>query len=604
MLNGKNHPPKAKREQKPGRGQNPLAPRARAPKAAHGHGRWARLASLALALCLGAGLFAGCMPASVENQNPTLPQVPSSLIENSGGNGGPGQPGSGQPAEQPAAAPPEGGELVVMLPSGHQALANLLAETAAMDGITLRLVTQAAGDGYAQAAAKALQEETIDLFWVANSKDAALFLEQDNLTDMAEKGGSPAFAALAQMVPGPARLLDEAKVYGLPVGFHAEGYVVNLELLGALLGTEEYARLQDDLVRCTWEEWVVLVETLQSYLLRPARMGVDLAGTTYTTPAYRPAIAQPLRGMFAVASADAEKLVDSGLDAALNGAFATRQDWDAAANVDRVAAYRPAVEPLGGMLDLETQYMTVEGTAAWRGEDYDPAAAVGAQTAENLFVAGTALFLRADSRQALAIEQENEALANKLALVPVKLSAPLEVEEPGAYDENGEELGEETQKALQEAYAADKKQTEAVAARIEENNARLSWRTDGWLCIGSGAASPRGAQTLLLRLHTTPEGTAAITEKLQLAPFALRYTKNTVLGQLGAAAQSGHAPAAFMGDAPAQAYTALGSWVQENMLTVYEWDTEVLRGFITTMMPALGLPVRIEDLPPAAEEAE
>lgn len=482
---------------------------------------------------------------------------------------------------EPATRTP--GEVTILLPTGREDIARILADIGAEDGITVRMTTKPAGSTYTAALQQALEGETPpELYWVEGTAQDAVLEEAGLMADLMAPGQSPSVAALASMVPQESRLLREKQVLGLPLGYTAQGYLVNIELLAALLGAEDIVTLARDLYACTARQWQYLVETLQAYLQSPARIQLKIADNTYTTPAYRPAAARPLRGMFAVPEREEGPFVAAALNAAVNAAFADRDDWEALSSQEKSARLAQVLPALLALFDLETLYMGTEESAVWRGEDFPNRARPGLQEATALLEGGSVLMLRCDSRTALAME--TGPLAGKLALLPIKLQVPQTMEDEEEAQDTSEAEAEEDPN--EDNYDADD-----AAAAMAENGERLAYATDGYLCLTPGAAGRTHAENLLLRLYTTPAGTNAITGRLGLYPFTGAMPQGLIQQQLWQAALGGKGRLSVLpASLSEKAEAPMGKLLYDSMMPAAEWDAALQQSFYSACYAALGLP--------------
>lgn len=522
-------------------------------------------AAMALVLALGLG---GCLPA---------------------GTGGPAQGAGSLPTGVGGAASSATekgpGAVTVLLPAGQEVLEGILTDMAAVDGTALSVIKKPAGSGYAEAVQQALAEETPpDLVWMPGENEMQL-LGQDAFCNLLDGQNTTTMQALAGLVPAGSRLLNQQKVYGLPVGYYAQGYLVNLELLAKLLNTSNLAQLQSDLARATWRQWVGLASGMQLYLQQPRRMQLKLANTTYTTPAYRPSEAQGLRGVFSVADGDADMLVTTALLAAQGAMFEDMDSWLALEEEDRRERTFSSLAALYGLLDFETMHMARREGVVWRGEVYAQRTPQSAEEAMELFSGGTALFLRADSRTGQQLERENPALWGKLGLVPVKLPVP----EPEEEAENGQSGEEETEEDPS-GEALD------VEGLLAEQNGQLWYASEGYLCLAATAAGNAAAQTLLLRLFTTTQGIDALSQGLGLQVFTSPVSASPLMRQVAAATQNDAGGLLFIQKQElARPVAALGKYVTEELMGKEEWtDEEEGYEFLRVGLNAFGLYVEVD----------
>ena len=521
-----------------------------------------------LCLALSGMMLCGCAPQSVASSS-AQPYLPPSTSSS-------GAPKSSAPkssAPESISQNTSGETLSIVLPAHMAGLEEELQKLAAADGNTLNFRAEATGTQYIEETKGLLDsEQAPDIIWVQNEMDFGALGGEEQFTDMQSVSSAPAFAALAGMAPRAGRLGKPSAVYGLPMGDYAYGYLVNIELLGALLGTKNYTALQNNLADCTFKQWSALSNALEQYLARPGRMRLALGNTTYQTPDYRPKEAQSLRGMYAFADADTQALCQGVLVAATQLVQKTNAQGETAA--ERQLASDAVLTSLFEVLNSETMHMARREGVFRRGAEYaERDEKLSAEEAKALFAEGIALFLRADSRAGFALEDEYPALAGKLALVPLKFAPP-----PVAQSAASEE---ETQK--EDAPAT---QEIAVAALIEEQN-HLLWRGgSGYLLLPEKAKHSAAAQALLLRLFASEEGIKAIQNTLHVQPFSDLAPSGPLALQVGQAATGGM-PITLQSGVLARAEENIGAYVRDELMAKDEWSSEDTNAFLAVAKAAL-----------------
>lgn len=496
-----------------------------------------------LAAILSAIFFVGCAGGCARSQS---------------GSGQPAQEALPQPTSQAASRPEQQGSLTLMLPPGQTALASVLDTVVSAEGHTLQVETGSEAD-YQLSLRRRLEESGgPDLFWVEGEKQAWQLLGEDFIPfeDLAGSGSSSLMQALADMVPADSRLLQADSVYGLPVGFYAQGYLVNLPVITALLGSDDEDAVLHDLTQATYEQWGAMAAALASFLEHPQKLEIQLGTTTYVTPRYRPESAQAVRGIFAVGTGEAKDYFQNTLSAVYGAAFGSAADLLQSTEQERGALLS---DPLGAALDLlyaETLFMTQESGLYRRGEDFLDTQRLTVQQAEELFTSGAALFMHSSSARGLELEQQNPDIKNSLALVPTKL--PVRVH-----------LAEGEEQLLYQEYA---------------------YSQQGYLCINPDSRKKDAAAAVLLRLFTSDQGQALLTEKLYLLPFTQLYPGERIHRQLAGALAGGEA---YQIPADAQLLESqqrrLGEWVLLQLMSKEEWDESDDESFLSTAVGYLAV---------------
>lgn len=494
--------------------------------------RWLCLPGCLLAACL----LAGCMPGVVAPGSGPA----SSLSQAS-------SPASSSPA------PPATGEtnttVQVFLPAEKPALAAVLQQAAEWEGLALQIQTAPAGSEYTARLQQALgEEQPPQLLWLGGAADAEA-VGTENLVHLANAGN--ALHALAQMVPPELALGEAESPLGLPVGYYGQGTLVNLALLAPLLGTDDEARLRQNLMQCSWEEWQGLLETIHAYLEKPAKMRVSLAETDYITPRYRPQQAQELRGIFAAPTAQPSAWVKPGLGAAVAAAFENSTAMQQAGSAQREAALEAPLRAFCQQLELETRTLLGEQGAAARGEGFTQLPTLEPTEAGRLFAEGRALLLHANSKTAAQLAEETPALQGRLALLPFKL--PLDAEK-------------------------------------DATNRQIMVSADGYLCLGANAQSQAEAQALLVRLFGSPQGQQLIENQLRLLPFSQTYpTRQPALQLAQCIAAGGFYTPIATEEQMTHAATTMGNWLWNQLMDKEEWSEEDEEAFLATALQSVNV---------------
>lgn len=531
-------------------------------------------------LCL--ALLAGCLPQGTQGQGAPASAAPSS---------GASSTSSGETPQNP---PQDQGALTVLLPAGEKALAELLQQMAEAEGITLTVREANTAEAYATQAVAALAEQDAPDLLMVSGEGEARVIGAWTLEDLTGAGTSEAFGAMADMTPAAVRLLEEDKVYGLPLGAYAEGYLVDMEMLAALLGAANTAALQNDLMNSSWEQWSQMLAALEIYLQRPASMRIQLGDGVYNTPSYRPRIAQPLRGIFAFADGTPAAVMESALDAAVYAPYSSPADF-LSTDEEQVRDYLfPCLESLYALMDFETLHMARPEGTVFRGEEYAKRPPLTMEEAQAEFGAGTALLYRADSRIGMALEQEYTRVEDRLALLPVKLPPPVLPEEE---DTSASSSDSETETDDSEVTEAEETAAEFTAAAIEARNTVLWYGVDGYLCLNAQSPNKAAAQSLLLRLFTTQEGLDGISDSLHLYAITDAMPTSPLAQQVSRLVQTGQgsllpAPQAIL----ASAGQTIGAFVADDLMDKAEWGEEEAYDFLVTSLEALGYRVGPEGL--------
>lgn len=472
------------------------------------------------------------------------------------------------------------GTVKVVLPSNQPLLAEVLREAARQDSLDVEIETLPADDAYAKGLRAALEEEAAaDIMWVGSEYEARLLGGATALANLQGEQATPAFWSLAEMVPKASRLLNASNVYGLPMGFYAEGYLVNLEILGHLLDTTDYTALRNDLQQCSWKQWEYLVNSITQYMQKQAKIQIKLGNSIYYTPGIRPVISQPLRGIFAFANEDPAFMIQGALSGAVNATFDGLDSLLAADDSQKQEMLRPALESLWRLLEFETRNLARREGATQRGESFAEKDGLSRDEAAELFINGTALFLRGDSRLAFQLGADNPAIGVHLAMVPVKFPPGKDAEEEKKAEDGAE------------AEAAAEGEVTTTAERLVKHNSLLWVGSAGYLCLNPKAQHPEGAQLLLLGLFVRDDNQSALQAQLNLLPFTNLVPVGLLSSQLALGADGeGSSRILLPSHLLSRTEVATGGLLQGGLLAKAEWTDEDEATFISTALLSLSFP--------------
>ncbi len=495
-----------------------------------------RLAAITLAFCF---LLSGCSTAAAMAPSQTSGPVGSSV-------------GSTAPSSSQMAKPAGKPVVKMMIPSSQQALGDLLSQLAKEQNMDLQLLVGANEPRYTLELAEALAgEEPPELYWLAGEFSARVLAQAEQTPRKLSEEKDVALATLAQITPAEMRILGSEAVYGLPLGVYAEGTIVNIETLAALLGSQDLATLQRDLIDCSYKEWKTMQQAVAKYLEKPSRYQFRLGSGVYTMPNYRPPEAEKLRGLWALATVGNAAYTQNGLSAVFSAAYADPADY-LDSDPDETSLFLE--EPLQALVDemeFETLHMASEGGALARGDNFALAGEVTSEVAKKLFAEGTALFWKGDTRQALMLETEQPQLQDALFLIPTKM--PFENQE------------------------------------VALLNNLYSVGVEGYLCLPGKTTPSDAAKGLLLQLYTAPAWRSAMEEQLHILPYTSLFPSRSLLAGLEEIVGLGEYylhPLEQRRLSTAQ--QRAGEWLNLNLMAKAEWSEEDKANLLTAMQAMLG----------------
>ena len=192
----------------------------------------------------------------------------------------------------------------------------------------------------------------------------------------------------------------------LPLGSYGYGYLVNTQLLGALLGEGPLLDLQ----RCSYGDWAAFCRALESWIAAPSERSVSLNDHVYTLPAATDETTGSLQAVFLLADGESGCYGGEALSYALAAAA------DSLDGLTAQAMTAPAQA-------LYNAFM-LEAESLWRPEGED--APLEQARAEEAFQEGKALFYRADTVRGAVLAGQGMGLGLmglKLDLAPGQIGA-------------------------------------------------------------------------------------------------------------------------------------------------------------------------------------
>ncbi len=505
-----------------------------------------KLGALCVALSL---LFSGCSTGNLaQGEAEQLPAIET----------------SGAPQEDVSAQ-----VVSVMLPSSHQNVGQVLQNVANSQNIQLEIRLADNEPRYTAELVQAMEgEDRPDLYWLPGEFAVyALDASEYYPYNLAVPASGLLLESLASMVPQAFRLFNEEKVYALPVGAYAQGTLVNLPMLAALLGAEDLIALQRDLILCSYEEWQVMQQAIADYLVTPGRYQFSLGGNLYTMPSYRPSEAESLRGLWALATVGNTSYAENGLAAAFSAAYASPAAYLYSDPEMLNEFMQQPLQALYDEIEFETQHMVGHDGALSRGENFSLAREVTAEEAQELFENGSALLWKTDSSVALQIESENTSLAGNMFLIPTKLP-----------------FSDENVAGLNQLY---------------------SLGIDGYLAVAGGEEAGGAAGQLLVQMFTDEASMQAIQNELWLLPYTEYYPQSPLLRALDESIGIGEyylMPLAQSSLDTTQ--QRLGDWIHLNLMSKSEWTEEDEANFFVAAQGMWGEIIPQTELEEETEDPE
>ena len=276
----------------------------------------------------------------------------------------------------------------------------------------------------------------------------------------------------------------------LPLGSYGYGYLVNIQMLGALLGEGAVQDLQG----CSQGEWPAFCGALESWIDSPSARSVTLSGNAYTLPAAADETTGSLEAVFVLADGETD----------CYGGEVLSYPLAAAGSLDTLTA-----QALAGPAQALYDVFEREAGSLWRPEGSDEP--LERAQAEEAFLNGKALFYRADTVRGGVLAGQGMSLG----LMGLKL---------------------------------DLAQSQIVAQGVQADQLQ-NWPVAGtyrYLALRQGADT-QAAQAFVYWLYVSHQGQRLLTDTLGLVQSGLRSPSGEPGRSLAASMGAGETLPAFAG---------------------------------------------------------
>jgi len=223
------------------------------------------------------------------------------------------------------------------------------------------------------------------------------------------------FKELVSGIPDSFHLTDGNANYGIPYNVEGYGYIVDTEMVAALIGEADVDAFIDAFKTATYDEFESAVTTLQAYIKEDTAGTVTLSGQEFQLADEKTGKAANLEGVFSVAGSEKWTYGDHFINIAVDAVF---KDSKAASETTKegLEAGKGAFMAYAKALDLKTANATTA-----RGPELINATTNGYDPAVATFASGKAIFIKQGNWAYENIKKANEDIADNLTFLPVKM---------------------------------------------------------------------------------------------------------------------------------------------------------------------------------------
>lgn len=259
------------------------------------------------------------------------------------------------------------------------------------------------------------------IFTIQGVKELADWTDGGFILDLATIDNHPEFQALVNDIPQELRLTTNGvNNYGVPYNIEGYGYIVDKQMLDDLFEDVDVEVLLEDIRLATYEEWEVLVTTIDTYIENPSSATVSLNNTEYTLRAEKTGVAENLTGVFASMGAESWTYGDHFVNVALNAVYANASDAYQATS-EELENLHDALVMYAKALDFKTSHLAGANGPVQRSFDFVSPANFGYDQTVQIFADSKAVFLKQGNWAEGNIRNTNPEVADRLTFLPVKM---------------------------------------------------------------------------------------------------------------------------------------------------------------------------------------
>lgn len=383
------------------------------------------------------------------------------------------------------------------------------------------------------------------IFGIMDPQALKEWVEGDFALDLTTADLLPEFKALADdLDPGLRLTMDGQDSYGIPYNVEGYGYIVDKEMIAALVGEDNVDSFIEKYKTATYDEFADFVEKVNAYIKDGKGNDFALSGQTFSLLAEKNEKAEKLEGVFSVAGSEkwtyGDHLINIPIDSVFPNVAAAVNATDE--QLDKL--YNPMVA-YAKTLDLITSHAVSE-----RGPEFINSTTNGYDAAVANFANGKTLFIKQGNWCYTNIKNANSEIVDTLTILPIKM--PFE----------------------QGDIAVD-------GLTVEHMNSSIPVFCGNYYVLNKQVSQHEleEAQKFLVWLNTSEEGQHYVTEEMAFIPYNADPA-TTVLGNslsdciIGYMSEGNTLTNAYAGAPARWATEVFGLKIMEEYLTKPEWTEQ------------------------------
>lgn len=246
-------------------------------------------------------------------------------------------------------------------------------------------------------------------------------LQQNGFAANLDNFGEDDFKKLIKNIPKNIKLsLKDSGNYGLPYGLDGYGYIVDREMIASVFGESNVENFIFDLKNSSYDEFEVLVNSLDNFIKYGRSSTVILNQNSYSVAPHKDSVSANLTGVFSIDISDEQTYINHMINIAINTTFKSSLNAFNA-NSDQIESLSEPFKKYAQALDLNTAHTAGQNAPLNRSKDYINPELNNYTQQIKTFSEGKSFFINQGNWIYSDIENLNPSLAGRLIIIPIKL---------------------------------------------------------------------------------------------------------------------------------------------------------------------------------------
>lgn len=253
-----------------------------------------------------------------------------------------------------------------------------------------------------------------NLYELQDYKSESLVWDFSNATE-------DSFKEVANKLPDCLRLSSNTTDnFGIPYSTEAYGFVVDPKMISSLFGGEKHRNVQNDLQKCSYEEFSNMVRAINSYIKSNQIYTFTLNGREYSFSTSKGDLSQKLTGVFSFAGGNKKNSGTYLANIALASAFKSPAEANIADSEKIDNLYEP-MNKFAQLLDLVTSNVSGANNSISRGVELVSNTQNSTTQSIKNFINGKSVFLLASTQDYKSLSTFNSLVAKRCIFIPIKI---------------------------------------------------------------------------------------------------------------------------------------------------------------------------------------